>query len=346
MKLLRFAVAIGLACVFALSAAPPDEYTDADTLLTEIDDDIDNWKTLGRAADDTERKDLKLEMGDRLDRFSNAIGEELAPIDGGPSVGDFQRPLIYRAIRTLDEAASVDPADPELGSSVAAAYIAVAEVQGHPSYPNLGYIQESALTYAKATRILARIRRQAPQHGRSRMLASQARTSIYAYSGYPWYEPEVFMLIDLGDKEPGAPIYEDGTSEINYGGAVKETRQSGELGQLVEQVVQAEGQEILAAFADQPASGAGIDLQAVRTRHGSIERKAEKIWTSAEELHDSLASEGGLRKEAVRYLARLQIFMEEATAALEASDAGRAKANLVRAEYEIARLGKIVGVRP
>ena len=38
--------------------------------------------------------------------------------------------------------------------------------------------------------------------------------------------------------------------------------------------------------------------------------------------------------------------MEEATAALEASDAGRAKANLTRAEYEITRLGKIVGVWP
>lgn len=345
MKLLRLAVAIGLACAFSLSATPPDEDADADTLLTEIDDDIDQWNGLGR-GDDTERQDLKLQMGDRLDRFSTTFGEELAPIDVGSSVGAFQRPLIYRAIRTLDEAASVDPDDPELGSSVAAAYIAVAEVQGHPSFPNLGFTQESAVTYAKATRILARIRRQAPHHGRSRMLASQARTSIYAYSGYPWYEPEVFMLIDLGDKEPGAPIYEDRASETNYGGAIAQTRQSGDLGQLVEQVVRAEGEEILAAVADQPASSAGIDLQAVRSRHGSAQRKAEKIWASAEELHDSLASEGGLRKEAVRYLARLQIFMEEATAALEASDAGRAKANLVRAEYEITRLGKIVGIRP
>ena len=74
--------------------------------------------------------------------------------------------------------------------------------------------------------------------------------------------------------------------------------------------------------------------------------RCEEIWAVAEELHDSLAEEGGLRSEAIRYLARLQIFLEEATAALEASDAGRAKTNLVRAEYEIDRLGKIVGVRP
>ena len=288
MKLLRLAVAIGIACAFSLSAAPPDEDADADTLLTELDDDIDHWQSLGRTGDDTERQDLKLQMGDRLDRFSNTFPEELAPIDGESSVGAFQRPLIYRAIRTLDDAALVDPDDPELGSSVAAAYIAVAEVQGHPSFPNLGYTQESALTYAKATRILARIRRQAPQHGRSRILASQARTSIYAYSGYPWYEPEVFMLIDLGDKEPGAPIYEDPRSENNYGGAVGPERQAGDLGQLVEQVVRTEGQEILAAFADQPVSSMGVGLEAVRARHGNVERKAEKIWTSAEELHDSL----------------------------------------------------------
>jgi len=345
MKLLQLAVAIGLVFAVSLSATPPADDVDADALLNEIDDDIDDWKTLGRAADDTERQDLKLEMGDRLDRFSYTLGEELEPFDGRSSIETFQRPLVDRAIRTLDEAALVDRDDPELGSSVAAAYIAVAEVQGHPSYPNMGYTQESAATYAKATRILARIRRTTPHHSRSRLLASQARSSIYAYSEYPWYEPEVFMLIDLGDKEPGAPIYEDRGSEINYGGAVAQMRQPGELGQLVEQLVRAEGEEILAAVADQPTS-TDADLQAVRARHGSVERKTAEIWTSAEELHDNLASKGGLRSEAIRYLARLQIFIEEATAALEASDAGRVKANLTRAEYEISRLGKLVGVRP
>lgn len=344
MKLLRLTVVVGLAVASLISAAQFDG--DADALLTDVEHDISRWNDLGRGAGGTERQDLKQEMGDRLNRFSNTFGRGFGSMGAAPAMGGPHRSLVYRAIRTLDQAALVDPDDYDLASSIAAAYIAVAQVQGHPSHPNMGFTQESAGTYAKATRILARIQRQQPNHGRSRQLMSQARTSVYAYSRYPWYQPEVFMLMNLGDKEPGAPLREDPKNDANYGGAVKRPPRTGALGQLVEEVVQAEGEEILGAFGATPPSSAGIDLQDVHSRHTTVQGRAEEIWTSAEELHDSLASEGGLRAEAIRYLARLQVFMEEATAALEASDAGRAKANLTRAEYEITRLGKIVGVRP
>lgn len=344
MKLLRLTVVVGLAISGLLLASPVDG--DADQLLTDVDDDISRWNSLGRNGGDAERQDVKQEMGGRLNQFSNTFGRGFGSMGAARAMGGPHRSLVYRAIRTLDQAALVDPDDYDLASSVAAAYIAVAQVQGHPSHPNMGLAQESAGTYAKATRILARIQRQEPNHGRSRQLMSQARTSVYAYSRYPWYQPEVFMLMNLGDKEPGAPLREDPKHDANYGGAVKRTPRAGALGQLVEEVVQAEGEEILGAFGATPPSSAGIDLQDLQRRHATDQGKTEEIWTSAEDLHNNLASEGGLRSEAIRYLARLQIFMEEATAALEASDAGRAKANLTRAEYEISRLGKLVGVRP
>ena len=78
---------------------------------------------------------------------------------------------------------------------------------------------------------------------------------------------------------------------------------------------------------------------------GPSNGKAEQVWLAAEDLHERLSAEGGLRKEAVLYLARLQLFIEEAAAALDAPDADRTKRNLVRAEFEISRLGKIVGLR-
>ena len=87
-------------------------------------------------------------------------------------------------------------------------------------------------------------------------------------------------------------------------------------------------------------------MQDMQIRYHTVERKAGQIWMAAEDLHERISAEGGLRKEAVLYLARLQIFIEEAGAALDVPDAGRAKRNLVRAEFEISRLGKIVGVSP
>ena len=342
MKQLPFTVVLlGLLAWGVVLAAPVD--SEIDVLLTEVDEDVNRWNSFPRDASDIERRDLKLAMGRRLDRFSSLFGTGFGPIGTAPALGGRHRSTIDRAIRTLDRAALVEPDDYEVASSVAAAYIAIAHVQGHPSHPNLGFTQESAATYAKATRILGRVQRQAPDYGRGRSLISQARTSVYAYSRYPWFRPEAFLLLNLGRKEPGVPLRSEPNS---YGGQVAATPRAGPLGQLVEEIVQAEGQQILSAFGDQTASSEGVDLQNVRIRYATLQRKAEEIWAAAEELHDSLAAEGGLRSEAIRYLARLQIFLEEATAALEASDAGRAKTNLVRAEYEIDRLGKIVGVRP
>jgi len=293
---------------------------------------------------------LKEGMGQRLDRFSTVFDTGLSPLvvaDRGASpAAGLNRLLIRRSIGTLDHAASVDPDDYELASSIAAAYIAVARIQGHPSHPNLGQTRESAATYAKATRILARVRRQAPGYGRGRSLASQARTSVYAYSRYPWYQPEVFVLLDLGGgREPGTALRNEPVAKDNYGGFTGSDA-GGELGELVQEVVRNQGKQILAGFGDPSEDDSEIDIEQVRRRHAGTEKKAQRVWDAAEQLHGDLAAQGGLRTEVIGCLARLQIFLQESTAGLEDSDASGARSNLVRAEYEIGRLGKALGVTP
>lgn len=342
MKLRRLAVvSVGfLAAGLLLSAQPHHEVF---SLLTEVDADIDRWHRLSRDSGDSERRDLKLGLGRRLDRFSNLFERGSRSLPTTPAGAGYKRSEVDKSIRTLDRAALVDPDDHELASSVASAYMAVARIQGHPSYPNLGYTRGSAATYAKATRILARVQRLAPEYARGRSLISQARSSVYAYSGYPWFRPEVFVLLDLGaQREPGTPPRGEprGHDQPAASSAV------GSLGELVDEILRAEGERILAAFGDEDHSAAGAGVREIRVRQWTVERKAEQIWLAAEDLHGRLSAEGGLRKEAVLYLARLEIFIAEAQAALDVPDAGRAKRNLVRAEFEISRLGKIVGVSP
>lgn len=338
-------IALALAAgASALSAADPN--AEAVSLLTDLDDDINRWHGLRGGSVQPERDGLKAGMGRRLDRFSTVFDTGLGPLGVTPAAGP-NRLFIRRSIGTLDRAAAIDPDDHELASSVAAAYIAVAQVQGHPSHRNLGQTRESAATYAKATRILARVRRQAPDYARGRSLASQARTSVYAYSRYPWFEPEVFVLLDLGGgREPGAPLRgNEGAAANNYGNAIG-SGVAGDLGNLVQEVVRTKSGEILAAFGDPPDPASDVDLGEVRSRHARVEQKAQRVWDAAEELHGSLAEQGGLRTDVIGYLARLQIFLQEAMAGLEDSDGGRAQRNLVRAEYEIGRLGKAIGVSP
>ena len=342
MKLCRVAVvSVGFLATGLLHAAEP--HHEVFSLLTEVDGDIDRWHRLSRDSDNSEKRDLKLGLGRRLDRFSILFERGSHALLTTPAGAEHNRSELHRTLRTLDGAALVDPDDYELASAVAAAYVAVARVQGHPSYPNLGYTRESATTYAKATRILARVQRLAPEYARGRSLISQARSSVYAYSGYPWFRPEIFVLLDLDvQREPGTPL----RGEPRYHDQPAATSAVGNLGELVEEILRAEGAQILAAFNDEANSDAGVDVQDLQMRRRTVERKAEQIWIAAEDLHGRLSAEGGLRKEAVLYLARLQIFIEGAAAALDVPDAGRAKRNLVRAEFEISRLGKIVGASP
>ena len=342
MNLCRLAwVSVGFLAAGLLPAAEP--HHEVFSLLREVDGDIDRWHRLSRDSDSAEGRDLKLGLGRRLDRFSILFERGSSSLLTTPAGAGYNRSELHRSLGTLDRAALVDPDDYELASSVAAAYIAVARVQGHPSHPNLGYTRESAATYAKATRILARVQRLAPEYARGKGLISQARSSVYAYSRYPWFRPEVFVLLDLGaQREPGMPP----RGERRDYDQPAATKAVGTLGELVDEILRAEGEEILAAFSDEADSEAGVDVQDMQMRYHNVERKAGRIWMAAEDLHERISAEGGLRKEAVLYLARLQIFIEEAGAALDVPDAGRANRNLVRAEFEISRLGKIVGVSP
>jgi hypothetical protein len=339
------AIALALAVgASVLTAADPN--AEVVSLLTDLDDDINRWHGLPGGSVQPERDELKEGMGRRLDRFSTVFDSGLGPLATATPVAGPNRLLIRRSIGTLDRAAAIDPDDHELGSSIAAAYIAVAQVQGHPSHRNLGQTRESAATYAKATRILARVRRQAPEYARGRSLASRARTSVYAYSRYPWFEPEVFVLLDLGGgREPGTPLRGESGAANNYGDAIG-SGVAGDLGNLVQEVVRTKGEQILAGFGDSPGAASDVDLREVESRHARVEQKAQRVWDAADELHGNLVDQGGLRADVIGYLARLQIFLQEATAALEDSDGGRAQRNLVRAEYEIGRLGKAIGVTP
>ena len=152
-------------------------------------------------------------------------------------------------------------------------------------------------------------------------MISQARSSVGAYSGYPWFRPEVFVLVDLGpQRKPGTPP----RGKPRGHDQPAATSAVGSLGELVDEILRAETEQILAAFGDEAASDAGADAQDMRTRQRTVERKAEQIWMAAEDLHERLSTEGGLRKEAILFLARLQIFIEEAAAALDVPDAGSA----------------------
>ena len=342
MKLCRLTVvSVGFLAAGSLLWAQPQH--EVFSLLTEADGDIDRWHSLSPDSGNSERRDLKLGLGRRLDRFSILFDRGSGSLLSAPAGAGHNRLEVDRSLRTLDRAALVDPDDYELASSVASAYMSVARAQGHPSHPNLGYTRESAATYAKATRILARVHRLAPDYSRGRSLISQARSSVGAYSGYPWFRPEVFVLLDLGaQRVPGVPPRGEprGHDQPAANSAV------GSLGELVDEILIREAEQILAAFGDEADPGTSVELQDVRMQQQAVERKAGQIWLAAEDLHERLSTEGGLRKEAILYLARLQLFTEEAAAALDMPDLGRAKRNLVRAEFEIDRLGKIVGVRP
>ncbi len=162
MKLCRLAIVSAgfLAAALLLSAQPHREVF---SLLTEADGDIDRWQHLSHESGNSERRDLKLGLGRRLDRFSILLDRSSGSLLTAPAGAGHKRSEVDRSLRTLDRAALVDPDDYELASSVASAYMSVARAQGHPSHPNLGYTRESAATYAKATRILARVQRLAPE---------------------------------------------------------------------------------------------------------------------------------------------------------------------------------------
>jgi len=343
MKLSRFAVvSLGFLAAGLLLSAQPQQ--DVFSLLTEVDGDIDRWHRLPRDSDGSEERDLKLGLRRRLDRFSILFERGFGTLPATHAGAGRNRSEVDTSLRTLDRAALLDPDDYELASSVASAYMSVARAQGHPSHPNLGYTRESAATYAKATHILARVQRLAPDYARGRSLISQARSSVGAYRGYSWFRPEVFVLLDLSaQREPGTPL----RGERRGRGQPAATSAAGSLGELVDEILRAETEQILAAFGEDAASGADANVRDLRARQQAVQRKAEQIWVAAEDLHERLSAQGGLRKEAVQYLARLQLFIEEAAAAaMDVPDARRAMRNLVRAEFEIDRLGKIVGVGP
>ena len=101
-------------------------------------------------------------------------------------------------------------------------------------------------------------------------MISQARRSVHAYSGYSWFRPEVFVLLDLGaQREPGTP------PRVGRGrGQPAAISTVGSLAELVDEILRAEAEQILAAFGHEANSEASAVAQDMRARQRTVERES------------------------------------------------------------------------